>query len=183
MHTATPQEQVTSEAWTRELYSQALEQILDRDRLPPPGLPQAVPEVSAPDSWKPSLLLVGESLSAQQSQRLLNRGFRSVLDVEGLPEALHALAHRRYDVVSIFDHVHPQCLRFCRSIMSWQDSAPSPLLEAVVSRCKTTPFVVLQSTVGGYTIFRTAQEWYLSPRRGPHWSQAVRVLRPTADQT
>lgn len=152
--------------------------LMDRRGLAPPGLPQGVPSGPPVEGeQRPSLLLVGEELSDVASGTLRSRGFRKVVDVEDLVDALGALSERRYDAVAIWDHVHEKPVRFVRALQSVDGPAEDPLLPLLSSRVRNVPIAVLHSG-GGYAVFLSGGAWCLSEAGGPDWVSALQTLVP-----
>lgn len=158
-----------------------LERLLARRDLPPPGLPQGVPRSVGGPSRSPSLLLVGEQLGEAAAARLRRRGFRKVVDVEDLPDALGALSERRYEAIAIWDHVHERTLRFVRALQSFEGRASDPLLPLLASRVRDVPIAVLHGT-GGFAVLTRGGSWFLSEPDGPDWSEAVLAIGALGDR-
>lgn len=154
------------------------EALMSARGLASPGLPQGVPGPrQTPLERPPSLLLIGESLSDAASSNLRRRGFRKVVDVEDLVDALGALSERRYDAVAIWDHVHDKPVRFVRALLGFDGQARDPLLPLLVSRVKNVPVAILHPG-GGYAVFGGEGAWCLSEAGGPDWIEAVQALVP-----
>ena len=154
-----------------------LDTLMARRALPPPGLPQGVPQAVASDDRRHSLLLVGETLSDAAARNLADRGFRKVVDVEDLVDALGALSERRYDAVAIWDHVHEHPVRFVRALLGFDGPSQDPLLPLLASRVRNVPIAVLNGG-GGFAVFTNGGAWCLSEAGGPDWVGALRALVP-----
>lgn len=148
-------------------------------RFPPPGLPQVLPDARPQPTKAPSLLLVGEALGTAAEQNLRQRGFRRIIDVDDIPDALGALSERRYDAIAIWDYVDAKPVRFVRALLGFDPrSEPrpfDPLLPLLVSRVRDVPIAVLSST-GGFALFRSGGDWYLSESGGLDWTDALLTM-------
>ena len=152
-----------------------LETLLARRELVRPELPRGVPRLREAPPRPPSLLLVGEVLSEAADSHLRRRGFRKTIDVEDLADALGALSERRYDAVAIWEYVHDEPVRFIRSLLGFEGRGGDPLLPLLASRVRGVPLALLHSH-GGFAVFRSAREWFLSEPGGPDWVEALQAL-------
>lgn len=147
--------------------------LMERRPLPVPSLPQGVPVKENDHSpRRPSLLLIGEVLEYAATENLRRRGFRKVVDVEDLVDALGALSERRYDAVAIWDHVYEKPVRFVRALLGFDGPSPDPLLPLLASRVKDVPMAIIH-TGGGYAVFKSGGKWCLSEAGGPDWVDAL----------
>lgn len=144
-----------------------------------PALPRPVPSAPATPVKPPSLLIVGEALGEAAQQSLRRRGFRRVVDVEDLADALGALSERRYDAIAIWDHVHDKPVRFVRALLGFEGRAGDPLLPLLASRVRGVPIGILHSA-GGYAVFQDATAWFLSESGGPDWPIALQAAMDEA---
>lgn len=151
------------------------EALKARRSLHPPGLPQGVPDPEPASGRPPSLLLVGETLSEAAATNLRQRGFRKVVDVEDLPDALGALSERRYDAMAIWDYVEEKPVRFVRALLDFDGRAEDPLLPLLASRVRNVPIAILHQA-GGYAVFLSGGKWFLSEAGGPGWSDTLLTL-------
>lgn len=151
-----------------------VDSLLERGPQKRPSLPRAIPVLERPLDRPPSLLIVGEALSDAADQSLRSRGFRRIVDVEDLADALGALSERRYDAIAIWDHVHDKPVRFVRALLSFDGRADDPLLPLLSSRVRGVPVGVLHA-VGGYAVFRDSSDWFLSEAGGPDWPLALQA--------
>ena len=152
------------------------ESLMERRPLPVPSLPQGVPYRNATHlERRPSLLLIGELLGHAAAENLRRRGFRKVVDVEDLVDALGALSERRYDSVAIWDHVYDKPVRFVRALLGFDGPCADPLLPLLASRVKNVPIAIIH-TGGGYAVFQSGGNWCLSEAGGPDWVEALQAL-------
>ncbi|MBX2814093.1 MAG: hypothetical protein KTR25_19950 [Myxococcales bacterium] len=148
------------------------EALMERRSLAVPSLPQGVPEPAGIGQRRPSLLMIGELLEPAASDKLCQRGFRKVVDVEDLVDALGALSERRYDAVALWDHVYSKPVRFVRALLGFDGPSPDPLLPLLAARVRNVPIAVIHGG-GGYAVFQSGGRWCLSEVGGPDWVDAL----------
>lgn len=158
----------------RARLEQLVDTLLHRGPTRSPNLPLPIPRLQRELPKPPSLLIVGESLGEAAEASLRRKGFRRVVDVEDLADALGALSERRYDAIAIWDHVHDKPVRFVRALLGFDGRADDPLLPLLASRVRGVPVGILHAT-GGYAVFRDATDWFLSEAGGPDWPSALQA--------